>query len=951
MIVSGHMLRTRLLARAITAALLISAACGPSNVAKPPTPQAPGSPTGDPNRGTVGDGGGSVTSRGGGLVVAVPAGATAAPVEISITEITNTAPHGVGRAYRLGPEGTRFTAPVALIFRTDPDASLSDLTIATQDATGYWVRVSNVRRDPTAHTIVATTTHFSDWALVVAPSERDLSGIFRIASTRDGVVANGVTRFYFESSDEVSDYFYLQSGRITAETPISRPGATCQPLVATKDVGPNIGEIHLGDANPFIWGATGIWDLTCTPTAGGPQTQDFGSVVFENLGLNYPRCTRSYLAPPLVQPEDVQGSYLINCGAEGTINADWHFQRCVPGEVCQTANTCKTAAINCDSGLPLCVENGNVTNGTVCDVSPTAPYEVCGDGVCNVCRIDEACTPTNNCHVGRFTCDTGFEVCTDTGESLANGTVCGTNQVCFTGTCVACTAGTACTTNPNNCVAGTTDCSTGQETCIDTATPIANGTTCGLNQVCFNSACVACTAGTACTTNPNNCVQGTTSCATGQEVCVDSLTPIANGTTCGLNQVCNGGVCVACTAGVTCDTNPTFCLTGLTSCATGSSVCVDNAALPDPNGTTCGTNQVCNNGACNACTAGVGCATNPNPCFTGVTFCGTGVETCVDQTQKANGTSCGTNLVCNGGVCNACTEGLSCANPPNPCKVGTTSCATGTSTCIDTAANIPNGTTCDVVPAVPEVCNNGACTACTAGNACATNPNPCVDGTTSCTTGTEQCVNTGTAKANGTSCGTNQVCNGGTCSACTAGVACSSNSNPCVDGVTSCATGAETCENTATPKTAGTVCGTNQVCNGTGACNACTAGITCTTNPTFCLTGLTSCSTGAETCIDNPAVPDPNGLSCGAGQVCNGGTCSTCAAGGSCSTNPNSCVDGVFSCATGTQECVDTATPKTNGTVCGDEPGVQRWHLLRLHRQSRLHHEPGPSVQRRHHLV
>src|SRR5574342_351158 len=58
-IVSGHMPRTRLLARAITAALLISAACGPSNVAKPPAPTAPGSPTGDPNRGTVGDGGGN----------------------------------------------------------------------------------------------------------------------------------------------------------------------------------------------------------------------------------------------------------------------------------------------------------------------------------------------------------------------------------------------------------------------------------------------------------------------------------------------------------------------------------------------------------------------------------------------------------------------------------------------------------------------------------------------------------------------------------------------------------------------------------------------------------------------------------------------------------------------------------------------------------------------------
>ncbi|RPJ53654.1 MAG: hypothetical protein EHM24_32650, partial [Acidobacteria bacterium] len=355
MIVFGHMLRTRLLARAITVALLVSAACGPDNVPTPPAPQAPGSPTGDPTRGAVGAVGGSVTARGGGLVVAVPAGATASPVELSITEITNTAPNGVGTAYRLGPEGARFSAPVALIFRADPDAPFSNLTIATQDPTGYWVRVSSVRRDPIARTVIATTTHFSDWALVVAPSDRDLSGVFRIASTRDGVVANGQSRFFYEDGDASSNY-YLQYGRITVETPISRPGATCEPAVATKDVGPNIGEIH-SDPSRFIWGATGIWDVACTPTAGGPQTQDFASIVFENLGINYPRCTRRYLAPPLVQTDEVQASYRIDCGAEGTIDADWHFQRCVPGEPCQTANTCKTAAINCDSGLPLCVEN------------------------------------------------------------------------------------------------------------------------------------------------------------------------------------------------------------------------------------------------------------------------------------------------------------------------------------------------------------------------------------------------------------------------------------------------------------------------------------------------------------------------------------------------------------------------------------------------------------------
>ncbi len=917
MIASGRMLRTRFHARAIAAALLFSAACGTTEVASPPSPTTPGTPTSEGTGGSVGTVGGSVTARGGGLVVAVPAGAIGSPLDITITEITNHAPHGTGTAYRLGPEGTKFSAPVALIFKVDPDVSVFDLGIATQDASGYWVKVPGVRRDPVAHTLVATTTHFSDWAVVPAPSTRDLSGVYNITSTRDGVTAHGISRLHFEDGSASASY-YLQTGRITADSPITIPGATCSPTTATQDVGPNITEILSSPAS-FRWGASAVWDTACT-TGTGSQVPGFSYVVFDSFGINYLQCGRSYLETPLIQTDEVRGRYRIDCGSQGTIDADWHFQRCYAGETCQTANPCKTAAISCDAGLPQCIENGNVTNGTVCDVNPTAPYEVCGDGVCNVCRLDSACTPTNPCHVGRITCDTGFEVCTDTLALVANGTTCDVNptapEVCYQGSCVACTAGVVCATNPNKCVAGTTSCATGQEVCVDTTTAIANGTTCGTNQVCFNSTCVACTAGTACATNPNKCVAGTTSCATGQEVCVDTATAIANGTTCGTNQVCYNSACVACTAGTACATNPNKCVAGTTSCATGQEVCVDTTTTI-ANGTTCGTDQVCFSGACTACTAGGACTTNANPCVTGAFSCATGQQTCENTaTSIAAGTTCGTNQVCNGsGTCIACTASLACSTNANPCVAGTTSCSTGAQTCENTATNLPPGTACGT----NQVCNGGTCTACTAGNACTTNPNKCVAGVTDCSTGSERCIDTTTIIANGTTCDVNpsvpEVCFNGTCSACTAGLACTANpSAACLTGVTSCSTGTETCVDS-TPKTNGTICGTDLVCNG-GSCVACAAGGACSSNPdAACHDGVFSCSTGTQACVDGAA--KANGTTCGTNLVCNGGACSACTAGTACVGNPDpACHDGVTSCATGASACVDGAA-KANGTTCG----------------------------------
>jgi hypothetical protein len=1125
--------------RVAACALALSLGCGggagtaPEEVRGPPVPAAPGVRLGTSSALKIGAAGGAVTSPDGIATVSVPAGALATDVDVTIDVITNTAPSAVGNAYRIGPDGTVFAAPVALVFTPPPGSpDLATLTLARQDENGFWVRQQDVTLDPVAGTLTVTTTRLGDWAIVGAPTGRDLIGVFHLESTTGAsIVADGKSSLNFHWGDPTTGW-YVQSGHVTAQSPVSLGAQTCTPDSPTMRLAPNVASL-LADPVRFRWAIDGRWDLTCG------SSPEFGYVAFDTSGVGHLSCARTYLGTPIITPEKLQGSYLIDCGPTGgTVTATWQYEICNLGEPCPPANPCHTASITCDTGLPLCVDDGNLPNGTSCDLVATV-NEVCGDGVCNVCRIDVDCEPINVCNLGKYTCDTGFEICTDlaqpdpsmTGQAcdvvagvpevcgngtcnactqdevctpsvcntgnvqcatgfpvcadtgdVANGTACDVTaapEVCFNGACNACSAGLACATNPNPCVTGVTDCSTGQERCIDTPTNIPNGTTCDVNvavpEVCFNGGCNACTAGLGCTTNPNECVAGATSCTTGQELCLDTTTNLANGTTCVIDgtptvpAVCNGGLCNACTQSEAC--TPSTCNTGNIECASGTPVCVDTGDVA--NGTSCGTNQVCGSGVCNACTQGEACT--PSVCNTGNVQCATGFPVCADTGDVANGTACGTDLVCNAGACAACAAGGTCDTNPNPCVVGTWSCATGTRQCVDTATPTPNTTPCSggvcsgtgacvactpggacstnpdtachlgvtsclsaaepcvdgaprangtscgtdqvcngggcvacaadvlcftnadacltgitscatgvsvcednaaaaepngTVCGTDQVCSGGVCSACVAGGACSTNPNPCVDGTFSCASGTRECVDTTAPKSNGTICGTDQVCNGGTCSACAAGQLCFTNPDLCLAGTTSCASGSSVCvddpgapepngtscgtdlvcnggvcnactQNEAcTPSVCntgsiacssgtpvcvdtgdvanGTGCGTDQVCNG-GACVACTVNALCFDNPDPCLTGLTSCATGAPVCFDDVASAEPNGTACGADQVCNGGVCQGCVAGGSCSDNPNPCLEGTFSCASGTQECVDTTTPRTNGTTCGPD--------------------------------
>ena len=146
-----------------------------------------------------------------------------------------------------------------------------------------------------------------------------------------------------------------------------------------------------------------------------------------------------------------------------------------------------------------------------------------------------------------------------------------------------------------------------------------------------------------------------------------------------------------CHAGAACvPNNP--CQIGTISCVNRAPVCVASGNLPA--GTSCGTNLVCNgSGTCGACTAGAAC-TPASRCHVGVISCAAGAPICVTGANSPNGASCGTDLVCNTGQCVACTPGLACASV-NVCKVGVTSCTTGTAVCVD-SANRPAGTACGV---------------------------------------------------------------------------------------------------------------------------------------------------------------------------------------------------------------------------------------------------------------
>jgi hypothetical protein len=111
----------------------------------------------------VGSGGGTVQSAGGEIFIEIPSGALSSTQTIGIQEITNTAPLGAGRSFRLSPEGTTFTKPVKITMKYGDTPALF-AWIVTQKEDGSWLGDTRAEANETAGTVTVETTHFSDWA-------------------------------------------------------------------------------------------------------------------------------------------------------------------------------------------------------------------------------------------------------------------------------------------------------------------------------------------------------------------------------------------------------------------------------------------------------------------------------------------------------------------------------------------------------------------------------------------------------------------------------------------------------------------------------------------------------------------------------------------------------------------------------------------------------------------
>lgn len=475
---------------ALAGALAGALACAPASAPlERPTPTPPGTPSGDPSSATLSQPGGTLASADGRLTLTIPEGAIASAVPFSIQPITNEAPGGVGSAYRLGPEGASFVAPVRLTFDVGASAALEDLAVAHQDAQGYWVHVGAVSRDPEARTLTVLATHFSDWTLVNAPSALDLHGSFTLDSTMGvPVTVDGIATLTYGGSDETTR-LYLLSG--TAEIPatIADGGTTCTPEAphaAVEPLNTNFAEMPAGQG-VLWWGTTGHFGLACVD-----GTTRFLDVLFDTYGIYLLRCLRVPGAE-VVGPDRAEGTYAIDCGVDGSIVATWSF----------SAERC----------------------GTEC--TPAAPV----------------------CHAGRWDCATGTAICVDTGAFASAGTPCGMDHVCTAaGECAACVDGGPCPASDPCRATGTLSCAAGPA-CTDGA-PLPPGTPCGSNLVCDPAgACSPCLEYQACVP-ANPCDLGQTSCATGVQLCVDSgiADPAAAGTACtrgdGTTGTCSAGACI-----------------------------------------------------------------------------------------------------------------------------------------------------------------------------------------------------------------------------------------------------------------------------------------------------------------------------------------------------------------------------------------------------------------------
>ncbi|HTD93346.1 MAG TPA: hypothetical protein VK644_06030 [Chitinophagaceae bacterium] len=146
-----------------------------------------GIPAGEMANSRIGEEGSTLLSSDGKVELIFPAGAVQKKTVISIQPVTNLAPNGNGYAYEMKPSGIHLQKPVRIIFHysnEETEGSLSTLlNMATQDEEGHWSPLKEVEIDTINHTVSASISHFSYYAIYGKVKLRPSSARVRVNET------------------------------------------------------------------------------------------------------------------------------------------------------------------------------------------------------------------------------------------------------------------------------------------------------------------------------------------------------------------------------------------------------------------------------------------------------------------------------------------------------------------------------------------------------------------------------------------------------------------------------------------------------------------------------------------------------------------------------------------------------------------------------------------------
>jgi len=585
---------------------------------------------------------------------------------------------------------------------------------------------------------------------------------------------------------------------------------------------------------------------------------------------------------------------------------------CDDGDVCNGAENCQAGA--CAAGTPLACDDGSVCTTDSCDAvlgcqsTPVDNGTSCDDGLsCNgteTCQAGACVSSGLNCDDGNVcTADTCDDVlgCVNTpvgdGTACADGNLCNGDETCQAGLCLGslppdCDDGNVCTADTCDAIQGC------RNIVVPDGVVCSDGDVCNGAETCQSGLCLVgpppdCDDGNVCTADSCDAVLG----------CQN--TPLADGASCDDGDVCNGTS--TCQTGACNPGTPLNCEDGNACTADSCDAVLGCRNLAIADGTTCDDGDRCN--GTDLCQAGVCAAGTPPDCDDG-NLCT--VDACdallgCRNVDLQDGVGCNDAALCNGGE--ICKSGLCVPGPSLDCDDGNV-CTADSCDAVLGCQNVAvvDGTSCDD----GDLCNGTS--TCQVGTCTSGTPPDCDDGNV-CTADSCDAV-LGCRNlpiADGISCDDGDVCNG--LDTCQAG-ACSAGTAPdCDDGNLCTADSCDAvlgCRNIDVPDEVACVDG--DLCNGAERCQS---GV-CVPGPApDCDDGNVCTADSCDALLGCQSVPVSDGIACGDGDVCNGGE--TCQAGACTIGAPLDCDDANVCTADSCDAvlgCRNLAVP--NGISCGD---------------------------------